>query len=191
MTLLAELKRSVYAAIGAGDRARSTAHRWWSEPEAAWRQVIDGYRDFADHGEEVLGAAQRSTRRGAQEAHRAALRVPGVAPTEGELSGVVSDPGELPLYDYDNRTSADIAATLSSLTQRQLHQVEGYELAHQARRTVLTKIDSLRGDEPWPGYDELTVDEIVPRVRELHGEAREKVLAYERRHRDRSTITEL
>ncbi|MFN2616103.1 MAG: wax ester/triacylglycerol synthase family O-acyltransferase [Thermoleophilaceae bacterium] len=44
------------------------------------------------------------------------------------------------------------------------------------------------GGEPWPGYDEQTVEEIRRVVTRLDREARRRVRAYERRHKDRATV---
>ena len=118
MTLSAELERSAYAVVGAADEALSAARNWWNDPGAVRRKLLDNYRDFADHGQDVLRSAQRNARQDARKAHRAALKVPGAAPAEGELSGIVSKSEDLPLSGYDDRTAADISAALTSLTQR-------------------------------------------------------------------------
>ena len=63
-----------------------------------------------------------------------------------------------------------------------------YERKQQDRATVLAKVESLRGDEPWPGYDELTVDEIRDALRRCRRGAHEAVRGYERAHKNRAGV---
>ena len=67
---------------------------------------------------------------------------------------------DLAIAGYDKLTAEEIVAKLSELSQIDLAKVDSYERKHQNRTTVLERITSLRGDEPWPGYDELTVAEV-------------------------------
>jgi hypothetical protein len=53
---------------------------------------------------------------------------------------------------------------------------------------VLDRIASLRGDEPWPGYDELTVDEIRTVLSDADETTTKKVADYERRHKQRQGV---
>src|SRR3712207_8253815 len=46
-----------------------------------------------------------------------------------------------------------------SLSQVDLAKVDAYERKNQNRTTILNRISSLRGDEPWAGYDELRSEE--------------------------------
>ena len=50
---------------------------------------------------------------------------------------------------------------------------------------MLSRIDSLRKDEPWPGYDELTVDEIRKTLARADAKQSREVREYERRHKER------
>ena len=61
---------------------------------------------------------------------------------------------------YDALTAVEINEKLPQFSQRELREVRTYEQAHQSRQTVLDKLDSLRGQEPMSGYDELNVPEI-------------------------------
>ena len=56
------------------------------------------------------------------------------------------------------------------------------------RTTVLSRISALQGDEPWPGYDELTVDEIQCRPRRATTTAPSEVRRYERAHKNRAGV---
>jgi hypothetical protein len=54
---------------------------------------------------------------------------------------------------------------------------------------VLSRISSLRGDEPWPGYDELTAAEVQAVLSEGDDEERlTQVRAYERSHKNRAGV---
>ena len=49
----------------------------------------------------------------------------------------------LPLEGYDSLTAAEVVATLTTLDDVCLRQVQEYEQGHRARRTILAKIDQL------------------------------------------------
>jgi hypothetical protein len=71
----------------------------------------------------------------------------------------------------------------------QLATIEAYERKNQARATVLNRTSSLRGDEPWPGYDEMTAEEVVARLRESDDdELAKRVREYERSHKARASV---
>jgi hypothetical protein len=120
---------------------------------------------------------------------RQARKIPGVARAQAEIEGTLADAGDLPIKDYDDLTVVEINDQLGSLSQVALATLDGYERKHLHRTTILSKLATLRGREPWLGYDELTVVEI------------EKVLAatddpdklyavrtYEHAHKSRSTV---
>ena len=50
---------------------------------------------------------------------------------------------------------------------------------------MLNRIDFLRKDEPWPGYDELTVDEIRKTLARADAKQSREVREYELRHKER------
>jgi hypothetical protein len=51
-----------------------------------------------------------------------------------------------------------------------------------------SRIDSLRGDEPWPGYDELSVDEVRSVLSEGDEQRIRSARAYERKHKTRAGV---
>jgi hypothetical protein len=53
---------------------------------------------------------------------------------------------------------------------------------------VLNRISTLRGDEPWTGYDELTADEVQAVLSEGDDDRAEQVRAYERSHKNRAGV---
>jgi hypothetical protein len=185
----------LYATVGAGswvvrslgevpDRLGAA----WRERDRWWSQAGDAYQALAERGETIVDQANEELQDQARKVGHVARLVPGVSAAEGEVAGVVSEEGALPLTNYDSRTAAEIIQKLSSLSQRELHQIEGYETVHRARTTILARIDELRGQEPWSGYDEMTVEEILPRVRELSSDERSAVAVYENQHKHRRTV---
>ncbi|MEU6269432.1 hypothetical protein [Saccharopolyspora shandongensis] len=112
----------------------------------------------------------------------------GTAPVEGEPSGLVAKADELPISGYDSRTVGEITEQLPGLSQRELHLVEDYETLNRARTGVLRRIDELRGEEPWAGYDEMGVGEILPRMRTMPADEQAAVVDYEQHHKQRRTI---
>ncbi|MDP8943274.1 MAG: hypothetical protein M3N16_04045, partial [Actinomycetota bacterium] len=118
----------------------------------------------------------------------AARRVPGAERVESGATEALGGEDEFPIPGYDALRASDVLARLPELTQDQLGRVEAYERAGKARKTVLAKIDSLRGDEPWPGYDDQEAEEIERRLSGADPETAARVRDYERRHRARETV---
>ena len=67
---------------------------------------------------------------------------------------------DLAIARYDCLTADEITAKLTDLSQIDLAKIDSYERKNQNRTTVLSRVSSLRGDEPWAGYDELTAAEV-------------------------------
>ncbi|HEX5617636.1 MAG TPA: hypothetical protein VFX51_04420, partial [Solirubrobacteraceae bacterium] len=77
---------------------------------------------------------------------------------------------------------------LAELSQIELAKIDAYERRHQDRSTILSRIDTLRGNEPWPGYDELTAAEIQAALSDGDDERAHQVRAYERAHKNRAGV---
>jgi ferritin-like metal-binding protein YciE len=137
-------------------------------------------------------AARKTARKSGQRAKRTARqarKVPGVARTEGAARGAVATEQDLPIARYGKLTAEEIAGRLGDLSQADLAKVAVYERKNASRSTVLDRISSLQGEEPWPGYDELTVDEIRSGLGD--DELRiKRVREYERAHKNRSSVLE-
>jgi ferritin-like metal-binding protein YciE len=96
---------------------------------------------------------------------------------------------DLPIPGYDTLTAEDIGGRLAGLSQRELAAVDAYERSHGDRSTIRSRIETLRGDEPWQGYDELTVDEIRAVLGDGDDEQRaDAVRTYERAHKNRAGV---
>jgi ferritin-like metal-binding protein YciE len=158
----------------------------------AYDPTTTGAADAARAAGRAGGAAARAAGDRAKAGARQARKVPGVTAVEGEVKGAVSSADDLPIADYDSKNASQIVSELSELSQVDLGKVDAYERRQQNRSTVLQRIDSLRGDEPWPGYDELTVEEITSALRADgdHAADADAVRDYERRHKNRNGVIE-
>ena len=140
-----------------------------------------------DAGEAVERKA-RKTGTQAKRTARQARKVPGVARAEGEIKGAVASADDLAIARYDTLTAEEIAGRLASLSQIDLSKVDAYERKNQNRSTVLSRIETLRGDEPWTGYDELTAPEAQAALADADDERAQKVREYERAHKNRAGV---
>jgi ferritin-like metal-binding protein YciE len=145
----------------------------------------------ADAVREVSRTAKRSARQGAGQAKRSARqarKVPGVARAEGTVKGAVASESDLAIANYDSLSADEIQDKLTELSQIDLAKVNAYERKNQNRSTITSRIDSLQGDEPWPGYDELSVDEVRAVLSEGDEGRVKEVRAYERKHKARAGV---
>ncbi len=94
----------------------------------------------------------------------------------------------LAIDGYDRLAARKIIVRLPQLSQKQMTAVESYESAHRQRTVVLQKLSYLRGDEPIPGYDALSPDEISAALRDADLASLDRVRFYERRLRDRGSV---
>jgi ferritin-like metal-binding protein YciE len=155
--------------------------------EAVARAEFDGNGSYdvtetgaADTLREVGGAAKRTTRQ--------ARRVPGVARAEGTVKGAVASESDLAISNYDSLSAAEVQDKLSELSQVDLAKVDAYERKHQNRSTITSRIDSLQASEPWPGYDELAVEEVRAVLSEGDETRIKAVRTYERKHKNRTGV---
>jgi len=138
----------------------------------------------AEATKETVRKASAATKRTARQARK----VPGVAQAEGQVKGAVASESDLAIARYDSLTVEEINGRLPELSQIDLAKVDSYERRHQNRTTVLGRITTLRGDEPWAGYDELTVAEIQSVLSEGDEDRVKQVRAYERDHKNRAGV---
>ena len=142
---------------GAADAARNVAGT-----------AREGASDATRAAKRTTKSAARSTKRTAKSTAKTAAgrarTVPGAARAEGAAKGAVAGEQDLPIARYDDLNAGEIAGRLADLSQVDLGKVEAYERKGQARTTILDRIGTLRGNEPWAGYDEQTVAEIRGRL---------------------------
>ena len=132
--------------------------------------------------------AARKTTTATKKSARRARKVPGVAQAEGQVKGAAASEGDLAIGRYDSLTAEEITGRLTGLSQIDLAKVDAYERKHQNRTTVLSRITSLRGNEPWAGYDELTAAEVQAVLSEGDDERVKQVATYERAHKNRAGV---
>jgi hypothetical protein len=100
----------------------------------------------------------------------------------------VASEGDLAIARYDKLTADEIIGRLAELSQIDLAKVDAYERKNQNRTTVLARVTSLRGDEPWAGYDELTAADVQAVLSEGDDERAKQVRTYERAHKNRTGV---
>ncbi len=158
------------------------------------RQLLKGYEEATTLARDVGGdvaessrqAVARATRKQIETGTRSSRRPTPTRPKSA--SAERSGPAKWTSDAYDALTAAEVVEQLPQFSQRELVEVETYEKAHQSRQTVLQKIESLRGVEPVPGYDELNVQEIHKRLTEGDAELAARVRDYERPRKNRDGV---
>ena len=146
--------------------------------------AADAMRDVADEVTDIASKTQTRAKRTARQARK----VPGVAQAEGQIKGAVASEEDLAIASYDSLTAEQILSKLPELSQIDLAKIDSYERKNDNRTTVLSRITALRGQEPWPGYDELTVAEIEAVLGEGDEQRAKDVAAYERAHKNRAGV---
>jgi ferritin-like metal-binding protein YciE len=116
---------------------------------------------------------------------RTTRAVPGVPWVEGQAERAVASEGNLTIARYDTLTAEEITGKLPELSQLDLARIEAYERKNQNRTTILSRVASLRSEEPWAGYDELTAAEVIAVLSEGDEDRAKDVRSYERAHKDR------
>jgi hypothetical protein len=105
-------------------------------------------------------------------------------------TGAAGDGDTLPFAGYDRLDDRQVMEGLSDHSQIELEAVESYERSHKDRKPVLDKLRFMRGREPLPGYDALSVEEIVAALEEADLATIKKVRGYERKFANRSEVLE-
>ena len=146
--------------------------------------AADSTREAAREVKQTAHEAQGRVKRTARQARK----VPGVAQVEGQIKGAVASEQDLAITRYDSLTAEEIVNKLPELSQIDLAKIDSYERKNDNRTTVLTRISTLRRQEPWPGYDELTVSEIDAVIGEGDEQRAKNVAAYERAHKNRAGV---
>ena len=172
---------------GAADVGRRTAK---SVKRTASRTTAQAKRSASRTATKSKRTAGRATSEAKQTA-RTARKVPGVAQLEGQAKGAVASASDLAIARYDALTVDEIVARLPGLSQIELAKVDGYERRHDNRTTVLSRITSLRGREPWPGYDELSVSEVAAVLAKADEGRVKETASYERSHKNRAGVIEI
>jgi ferritin-like metal-binding protein YciE len=147
-----------------------------------------GAADAARSASESVTGAARDATANVKRTARKARKVPGVAQAEGQIKGALASEEDLAVAGYGKLTAAEIVERLPHLSQVDLAKIDSYERKNQNRTTVLSRITALRGDEPWPGYDDLSVEEIRATIDGSDDGRLKRVRTYERSHKNRSGV---
>jgi hypothetical protein len=83
-----------------------------------------------------------------------------------------------------------VVHALSDHSQIELQAIETYERSHKSRAPVLDKLRYMRGSEPLPGYDALSVEEIEGVLERADPATIMKVRGYERKFAVRPRVLE-
>ena len=158
------------------------------EGNPSFEATTTGAADAVREVDRVAKTTARTTAARAKRTSRQARKVPGVAQAEGQIKGAVATEADLAIPRYDQLTADEIVGKLAALSQIDLGKVDAYERKNENRTTVLNRISALRGDEPWPGYDELTADEVQAVLSEGDDDRAEQVRSYERSHKNRAGV---
>ena len=165
---------------------RSSAPRCEGNP--SYDITTTGAADAVAEATEATKNAVRKTTTATKRTARKARKVPGVAQAEGQIKGAVAGEDDLAIARYDGLTADEITSKLPALSQIDLAKIDAYERKNQNRTTILSRLTTLRGDEPWAGYDELTVAEVQTALSEGDEELAKQVRAYERSHKNRAGV---
>ena len=175
--LMREIPKLTDAVVGAGVEGKPSYDITKTGAADATREAA---RDVKQSARETHARAKRTARQ--------ARKVPGVAQVEGQIKGALASEEDLAIARYDLLTAEEILSKLPELSQIDLAKVDSYERKNDNRSTVLSRISALRRQEPWPGYDELTVAEIEAVLGEGDEQRTKEVVAYERAHKNRAGV---
>jgi hypothetical protein len=108
----------------------------------------------------------------------------------GDAQGNPGAEAPLPFAGYDRLDDREVIDELSDHSQTELEALESYERSHENRVSVLDKLRYMRGSEPLPGYDALSVEEIVTALQDADLATIKKVRGYERKFANRPDVLE-
>jgi len=152
--------------------------------EASQRGAADSIRNAAHEARGKAKTADRKARR----TGRRARKVPGVARGEGELKSALASATDLPIANYHALSATQIVERLPNLSQIDLARVDAYERRSENRATITARIAALRRQEPWPGYDGLSEQEVRSVLGEGDGSTAGRIVSYERAHKRRTGV---
>ena len=164
--------------------------------DAVVRAEIEGYPSYEVSRTGAPNGTPEVARRPRKSARQTQARAEGTtrrkAPGGGQGGGRRKDAGApeepLPIQRYRSLSAEEIVTKLPDLPESELGKLESYERQNKNRSAVLSRIRVMRGEEPWPGYDGLTVAEIEAVLNEGDYERAQNVLVYERAHENRPDV---
>jgi ferritin-like metal-binding protein YciE len=130
----------------------------------------------------------RQTQAQAKRASGQARKASGEAQAERQQKRSSSARDRLPIPRYRSLSTDAVLSELSELSASDLGKIDSHERANRNRPAILSRIRVLRGEEPWAGYDELTVAEVEAVLNEGDYQRAQDVLVYERAHKNRPEV---
>jgi ferritin-like metal-binding protein YciE len=134
--------------------------------------------------------ARKIVRQGTSTPSKTVRQVHADAQIDEQREDAVASEALLPIEGYRARSIKQIVTELSQLSQLDLDKIESYERQNDNRSAILIRISALRGEEPWPGYDDLTVAEIDAVLNDGDYERARAILDYERLHKNRPSVVQ-
>ena len=107
--------------------------------------------DAADTVRKASKPAKNAGRKTTPATKRPARRLhkpPAVAKAERQPDGAMASGSDLAIPGYETLTAEEITGKLTGLSQIELADIDSYERTHRNRTTILSRIDTLRADEP-------------------------------------------
>jgi hypothetical protein len=93
-----------------------------------------------------------------------------------------------PIPGYDNFSVHELMTEFHRHTQEQLDACEEYERSHKNRTAVLDKLAYMHTRQPWPGYDDMSEDEVIARLESSDDVTIKAVRDYERKFARRPRV---
>jgi hypothetical protein len=89
---------------------------------------------------------------------------------------------------YDGMDETKVNRKLREHSQEELEAIEQHERSHRNRPVILNKLRYLRGREPLPGYDTMTVEQVSGALQGADTDTIRAVREYERKFRRRDAV---
>jgi ferritin-like metal-binding protein YciE/tetratricopeptide (TPR) repeat protein len=108
--------------------------------------AADTVREASKPAKNAAGKTTGATKRPARQVRKP----PAVARAERQRNGAMAADSDLAIPGYEMLAAGEITGRLSGLSQSELAKIDAYERTHRNRTTILSRIGTLRGDEPSP-----------------------------------------
>jgi ferritin-like metal-binding protein YciE len=158
------------------------------EDDPSYDVATTGAADAVRQAGRAARAKTTRTAASAKRTARKARKVAEVAQGEDHAKDTAPSGGVLAIDGYDELAPHEITAKLPGLSQIDLARIDAYERNNQNRSQILTRVEWLRADEPWAGYDVLPADDVIAVLSEGDDDRTEAVASYERRHKNRAAV---
>jgi ferritin-like metal-binding protein YciE len=111
----------------------------------------------------ATGRTTTTAKRKARQPRKVAV----AAKADGQTAGRIGSGSELPISNYHTLTADEVVQRLAGLSQSDLAKIDSFERSHENRAPIISRIASLRGDEPWRRSEDAGVNEVGAALHEL------------------------